>query len=151
MCESLSYAITCPHTRLTPNGPIITLYEEPHMRYMCPVTWFLSLAFADGVFQDMEFTNELEASRPILGNLFYKAKSKPEVLECSVLMGMLADESMPETIWTYDCFNSALKDMVNGLAIKITSTRIVLGVPLRMLLRASRVREVVERSPHVLR
>ena len=95
---------------LMPNRPVMTLYEEPRMRYMCPVTWFLSLAFADGVFQDMECLNDLEAVQPIPGNLLYRAKYRPEVLERPVMRGMRADKSMSETrIWTYDCFNLALK------------------------------------------
>jgi hypothetical protein len=88
----------------------MTLYEEPRMRHMCPVTWFLSLAFADGVFQDMESFNDLEAVKPIPGNLLYRAKYRLEFLERPVMRGMRADKSLSETrIWTYDGFNSALK------------------------------------------
>ena len=88
----------------------MTLYEEPCMRYMCPVTWFLSLALADGVFQDLASLSDLETVQPIPGNLLYRAKYRPEVLERPVMRGMRADKSMSETrIWTYDCFNSALK------------------------------------------
>ena len=110
MRMTLPYATLYSQTRLTLNRPVMTLYEEPHMRYMCPVTWFLSLAFADGVFQDMESSKDLETVKPIPGNSLYRAKYKPEVLERPVMRGMRADKSMSETrIWTYDCFNFALK------------------------------------------
>ena len=88
----------------------MTLCEEPRMRYMCPVTWFLSLAFADGAFKELDSFNDLETVQPIPGNLLYRAKYKTEMLERPVMRGMRADKSMSDTrIWTYDCFNSALK------------------------------------------
>lgn len=80
------------------------------MQYMCPVTWFLSLAFADGVFKGLESFNDLETVQPIPGNLLYRARYKSEIRELPIMRGMRADKSMSETrIWTYDCFNSALK------------------------------------------
>lgn len=33
---------------------VMILIEMPKKRFMCPVTWFLSLAFADKVFLDMQ-------------------------------------------------------------------------------------------------
>ena len=110
MRTHLPFLTTYCHMELMLNSPVMTLYEEPHMRHMCPVTWFLSLAFADGVFQDMESSNDLEAVKPILGNMLYRAKYRAEFLERPVMRGMRADKSLSETrIWTYDCFNSALK------------------------------------------
>lgn len=80
------------------------------MRYMCPVTWFLSLAFADGVFQDLKSFHDLETAQPIAGNLLYRAKYRSEFLERPVMRGMQADKSMSETrMWTYNCFNLTLK------------------------------------------
>jgi hypothetical protein len=80
------------------------------MRYMCPVTWFLLLAFADGAFKELESFNDLDTVQPILGNLLYRAKYKTKMLERPVIRGMWANKSMSNTrIWTYDCFNLALK------------------------------------------
>ena len=93
-----------------PNKPGITLYEEARKRHMCLITWFRSLAFTDGVFQDMESLNDLETVESIPGSPLYRAKCRPKILECPVMGGMRAVKFMSETrIWKYDCFNSALK------------------------------------------
>jgi hypothetical protein len=75
----------------------MTLCGEPRMRYMCPVTWFLSLAFAGGAFKELESFNDLETVQPIPGNLLYRAKYKSEVLECPVMRGMRANKSISNT------------------------------------------------------
>ncbi|KZM26465.1 hypothetical protein ST47_g2208 [Ascochyta rabiei] len=85
------------HCEYKKHAPVMTLYEEPLMRYMCPVTWFLSLAFADGVFEDMGTSDDLETVKPIPGNMLYRAKYKSEVLERPVIRGMRADKSISET------------------------------------------------------
>jgi hypothetical protein len=41
------------------------------MRYMCLVTWFPLLAFADGVFKELNSLEDLETVQPIPGNLLY--------------------------------------------------------------------------------
>jgi hypothetical protein len=88
----------------------MTLREEPRMRYMCPMTWFLSLAFTDGAFKELESFKDLESVDPIPGNRLYRTKYQSEMLERPVMRGMRADKSMSDTrIWTYDCFNSAMK------------------------------------------
>jgi hypothetical protein len=45
----------------------------------------------------MESSNDLEAVKPILGNLLYRPKYKPEDLERPVVRGMCANKSMSET------------------------------------------------------
>lgn len=37
------------------------LYEEMGDRALCPVTWFLAQALADGVFEDPTSINKMEA------------------------------------------------------------------------------------------
>jgi hypothetical protein len=82
----------------------------PSKRYMCPVTWFLALAFADDVFQDIRSYLDLNSIRPIEGSLKYTARYKADALQRPVMRGMRANRSMSQgRIWTYDCFNTALK------------------------------------------
>lgn len=66
----------------------MTLYEEPRMRYICPGTWFLLLALANGVFQDLTSLSDLETVQSILGNLLCRARCRPEDLERPVIRGM---------------------------------------------------------------
>lgn len=88
----------------------MVLYEEPLMRYMCPVTWFLSLAFADGVFQDLSSYKDLSKAQPPLGSSLYRAKYKKDALDRPIMRNVCADGTVSENrIWTYDCFNSALR------------------------------------------
>jgi hypothetical protein len=86
------------------------LYEEPGERHMCPVTSFLSLAFADDVFSDLDSYQQLAATKPRAGSSMYKARYKTAALELPVMRGMLADGAIStDRIWTYDCFRVALK------------------------------------------
>ncbi|KAF3049144.1 hypothetical protein E8E11_005165 [Didymella keratinophila] len=55
------------HREYRKHAPVMTLCEEPRMRYMCPVTWFLSLAFADGAFKELESFKDLETVQPVPG------------------------------------------------------------------------------------
>jgi hypothetical protein len=73
----------------------MTLCEDPRMRYMCPVTWFLSLAFADGAFKELESFNDLATVQPIPGNLLYRAKYKTEALEHPVMRGTVSVRATP--------------------------------------------------------
>lgn len=71
---------------------------------------FLLLVFADGILQDIESSNDLEAVKTMSGDLFYGAKHKPEVLMRLVTRGIYADKSISKTrIWRYDYFDIALK------------------------------------------
>jgi hypothetical protein len=80
------------------------------MRYMCPVTWFLSLAFADNVFQDLSSFEDLAKVRPPPGGSLYRARYKKDALDCPIMRNTCADGSLSShRIWTYDCFNSALR------------------------------------------
>jgi hypothetical protein len=86
------------------------LYEEPQERHMCPVTFFLSLAFADQAFQDLVSYNDLATARPVAGSSLYRATYKPNALQRPVMRGMATDRTISDDrIWTYDCFSLALK------------------------------------------
>ena len=88
----------------------MVLYEEPLMRYMCPVTWFLSLAFADGVFRDLSSYKDLSKVEPPPGSSLYRAKYTDGASERPIMRNVRADGTISEDkIWTYDCFNLALR------------------------------------------
>ena len=67
------------------------LYEEPLLRCLCPVTWFLSLAFADGVFKDLSSPNDLRRVTPPPGTYLAHVKYAESALERLVLRGMNLD------------------------------------------------------------
>ncbi|KAJ5023809.1 hypothetical protein PSV08DRAFT_410917 [Bipolaris maydis] len=71
------------HQNNRKHSPVMLLYKEAAMRSMCPVTHFLALALADGVFQDCANLQEIEA------------KELPAVLDDNILL--------------YGCFNNMLK------------------------------------------
>lgn len=88
----------------------MVLYEEPLIRYMCPVTWFLSLTFADGVFKDLSLYKDLRKVEPPLGSSLYRAKYTGGALERPIMRNVRADGTISEDkIWSYDCFNIALR------------------------------------------
>ncbi len=55
------------------------------------------LVFADKVFKNLELFRDLEAIRPILGNLLYKAKYKPKVLKHPIIRSILANKLISNT------------------------------------------------------
>ncbi|KAJ6195493.1 hypothetical protein J3E72DRAFT_387080 [Bipolaris maydis] len=65
--------------------PVMLLYKEAAMRSMCPVTHFLALALADGVFQDCANLQEIEAKELPAGSLMYKYRYKPEAVPKPIL------------------------------------------------------------------
>lgn len=88
----------------------MVLYEEPLMRYMCPVTWFLSLAFAGNVFQDLSSHGDLAKARPLAGSSLYRARYKKDTLDRPIMRNTQADGTLSaDQIWTYNCFNTALR------------------------------------------
>jgi hypothetical protein len=54
------------------------LYEEATMRSMCPVTYFMALALADGVFEECTSFQDIEAKKLPLGSSLYKYRYKSE-------------------------------------------------------------------------
>ncbi|KAF1840091.1 uncharacterized protein K460DRAFT_371308 [Cucurbitaria berberidis CBS 394.84] len=100
------------HREYKKHAPIIILCERPRQRWMCPVTWFLSLAFADNAFSDLVSYDDLENAKPIVGSEFYTAKYKPGVRERPVMRNALQNGTISDTrIWTYDSLNSILKNV----------------------------------------
>lgn len=80
------------------------------MRYMCPVTWFLSLAFADNVFQDLSSHEDLAKARPPAGSFLFRARYNKDALDRPIMRNTRADGTLSaDRIWTYDCFNTALR------------------------------------------
>ena len=105
------FTISCfLSTELTVSRPTMILYEEPDERYMCPIISFLSLAFVDDVFSDLDSYEKLATTTPRAGSSMYKAKYKTDALTRPVMRGMVADGSIStDRIWTYDCLNFALR------------------------------------------
>src|SRR4051812_32528962 len=93
------------------------------MRFMCPVTWFLSLAFADGVFEDLHSYNDLESAKPLPGDRDYTAKYKPEALKRPIMRAMCENHSISDTkIWKYRAFNDAIKGLGQRAGYRDTLT-----------------------------
>ncbi|KAF1363482.1 hypothetical protein EJ07DRAFT_152290 [Lizonia empirigonia] len=98
------------HREYKKHAPKAILPEIPSKRYMCPVTWFLSLAFADNVFEDIGSYHDLPSIQPIEGSVKFTARYRADALERPIMRGMYPNKSMSQNrIWTYDCFNTALK------------------------------------------
>ena len=89
----------------------MVLYEVPLMRFMCPVTWLLSLAFEDGVFKGLSSHKDFRKLEPPPGSSPYRAKYTGGASECPIMRNVRADgTTSKDKIWTYDCFNLVLRD-----------------------------------------
>jgi hypothetical protein len=93
-------------------SPVSFLTEEPNIRSACPVTYFIALALADGVFSEGDTFEDLTARKIQLGALSYSFRFKPEALERPILRSTCPDGSLSDTrVLTYDTFNQALKGL----------------------------------------
>ncbi|KAF1359213.1 hypothetical protein EJ07DRAFT_121068 [Lizonia empirigonia] len=98
------------HRNNKKHSPIMLLYEEATMRSMCPVTHFIALALADGVFEDCNSFQDIEAKKLPLGSSLYRYRYKPEAKKRPILQSLCKDGSISENgILTYNCFNNMLK------------------------------------------
>jgi hypothetical protein len=83
--------------------------EGQSMRHMCTVTWFLSLAFADGVFKNLFPPSGLGKVTPPPGSYLVRVQYIEIALQRPFLRGIIRDASISTMrIWTYDCFNALL-------------------------------------------
>ena len=86
------------------------LYEEAEMRSMCPVTYFLALALADGVFDGCESFKDIEAKELPPGSSLYKYRYKSEAKQRPILRSINPNGTVSDNeILTYNCFNNMLK------------------------------------------
>jgi hypothetical protein len=86
------------------------LYEEVTMRSMCPVTHFMALALADGVFEDCHSFQDIEAKELPPGSSLYKYRYKSDLKQTPILRSICNNGSVSENdILTYNCFNNMLK------------------------------------------
>ncbi|KAF1935092.1 hypothetical protein EJ02DRAFT_486881 [Clathrospora elynae] len=79
--------------------PVMLLYEETTMRSMCPVTHFMALALADGVFEECNSFQDIEAKELLPGSSLYKYRYNINN------DGLVSEDN----ILTYNCFNNMLK------------------------------------------
>ena len=86
------------------------LYEETAMRSMCPVTHFIALALADGVFEDCNTFQDIENMKLQPGSSFCKYRYKSDAKERPILRSISNTGLVSETdILSYNCFNNMLK------------------------------------------
>jgi hypothetical protein len=86
------------------------LYEEDDTRSICPVTYFIALALADGVFEDCTSFQDIEDKRLPPGSLLYKYRCKPEAKTKPILRTICNNGSVSENdILAYNCFNNMLR------------------------------------------
>ncbi|KAF2849805.1 hypothetical protein T440DRAFT_490368 [Plenodomus tracheiphilus IPT5] len=100
------------HREYKKHAPVNVLPEEPTIRSACPVTYFIAMALADGVFCEGNTFNDLAAQRVPAGALTYRFKYRPEALERPIMRSTNPDGSLSESrVLTYDTFNCALKGL----------------------------------------
>ncbi|KAI1673666.1 DUF3435 containing protein [Pyrenophora tritici-repentis] len=80
------------------------------MRSMCPVTYFIALALADGVFDSCKTFEDIEAKELPLGSSLYKYRYKPEAKQRPILRSISPNGTVSKNdILTYNCFNNMIK------------------------------------------
>jgi hypothetical protein len=100
------------YTVLTRDSSTILLTEEPEDRSLCPVTYFLALALADGVFEGCTTMHDLEAKETPPGSASCSFKYKASVGDKPLLRRIEPDGNVsPDRILTYDCLNGMLKNL----------------------------------------
>ncbi|CAN9286059.1 unnamed protein product [Alternaria alternata] len=99
------------HRNNKKHSPVMLLYEEP-TRALCPVTHFLALALADGVFADCQSFQDVAAQELPPGSKLYKYRYKPEAKRRPILRGICNNGVVSENdILTYNCFNNMIKGL----------------------------------------
>jgi hypothetical protein len=95
------------------------LYEEATMRSMCPVTHFMALALADGVFEECTSFQDIEAKELPPGSALYKYRYKSEAKQRPILRSILSDGSVSETASSpTNALTTCSRGLVNGLGTK---------------------------------
>ncbi|PZD37947.1 DUF3435 domain containing protein [Pyrenophora tritici-repentis] len=98
------------HRNNKKHSPTMLLYEEATMRSMCPVTYFIALALADGVFDSCKTFEDIEAKELPLGSSLYKYRYKPEAKQRPILRSISPNGTVSKNdILTYNCFNNMIK------------------------------------------
>lgn len=73
------------------------MYYEESDPALCPVTWFLSHALADGAFKDVTAYAEMKAKEIPLGGTQYEFKYKTSMQDCPVMRGVTPSSAISET------------------------------------------------------
>lgn len=104
--------------------PVMILKELPFARWMCPVTHFLALALADGVFEDCSTIEAITARKPPPGVRAYKFRMKECVKELPIFRARQNDGTISHSkILTYGCLRTLLLGLGQraGLKDRLTS------------------------------
>jgi hypothetical protein len=79
---------------------------------MCPVSLFLSIALADGVFSDAGTFEDIKAHEKSPGTIFHTSKFKSGMRSKPAMRSTCPDGAIYENgILSYDAFNNALKGL----------------------------------------
>jgi hypothetical protein len=88
------------------------LCEEPTIRSMCPVAYFLAMSLADEVFSEGSTFEDLRAQPIPLGTDSYCFKYRPGMKEKPIMRSTCPNGAISEDrILSYDPFNNLLKGL----------------------------------------
>jgi hypothetical protein len=104
----------CQHvdSTLTTSSPVLMLCEEPTIRSMCPVTYFLAMGLADKIFSEGDTLEKLQAHPIPPGTASYcfkyvaSTKNMP-IMRTTCPNGAISDDR----ILSYNSFNNLLKGL----------------------------------------
>jgi hypothetical protein len=86
------------------------LYEGPTERHLCPITYFLALALADGALKNYSSISDLVAVRPIPGQQAVTFAINPEMSKTPFLRAIENDGTLSSCmIPSYACINNMVK------------------------------------------
>ncbi|EOA89662.1 uncharacterized protein SETTUDRAFT_104713 [Exserohilum turcica Et28A] len=112
------------HRHNQKQGALMLLTEEPGDRALCPVTYFLALALADGVFEGCKTLSDLRSKKPPLGSSYCEFPYHADVGSTPILRSCRPDGSIsPTRILTYDGFHVMIRNLGQraGYKDKLTS------------------------------
>ncbi|KAH7551112.1 hypothetical protein BM1_09986 [Bipolaris maydis] len=105
-------------------GALMLLTEEPGDRALCPVTYFLALALADGVFEGCKTLSDLQSRKPSPGSSYCEFPYHADLGNLPVLRCCQPDGSIsPTRILTYYGFHWMIRSLGQraGYKDKLTS------------------------------
>ncbi|KAJ5035249.1 hypothetical protein J3E74DRAFT_232059 [Bipolaris maydis] len=93
-------------------GALMLLTEEPEDRALCPVTYFLALALADGVFEGCKTLSDLQSMKPSPGSSYCEFPYHADVGNLPILRCCQPDGSIsPTRILTYYGFHWMIRSL----------------------------------------
>ncbi|KAF1945503.1 hypothetical protein EJ02DRAFT_463329 [Clathrospora elynae] len=94
------------------DSPIMLLPEEPDDRSLCPVTYFLALALADGLFEGCKIIHDLQSKEATPGSSVCSFNYNASIGDKPIFRSVEPDGTIsPTEILTHDCFYDMIRNL----------------------------------------